>query len=722
MIKKIISVLLVVSLLIIPLAVPSYAAGDDEVTLEQIKSAMDKIAASTEKIQELTAAKDVSSAFKDFMQVAGYAGTALSVINGSITFMKLIGVIEDPIKGGVENILEQMTTVNEKLSEMDTKLDKLSDAMTTMQATAEFYNRGDKAQHMRTAWNTFQHNYMVDGLDPLIAEYQGALTDNITAWYANLSPSDRNNGKVDNTQLTVIYAPDSEGNDQALMFSSNGIPSQYNTGYRYVTLKSDVFPASLTYNADTYREDLVTALANNIKSALNGNNYSYFESNDFPMFTSDGKSQITDTAINAVAADAVNLLFYRLGCIAVNKTAAFPIKVDNAFKNYCTFLFATDDGIDAILKSFYLTHSFEFETKDAMNDFLNRIMLKTGTYGAFVTSVLGMSDTTTSSVKVACMKRYCDAVENLQSAILKCITGNNKYSYITNSELRYTDITFDVSATVNTEHIYNDKENYKSYQCTKITPKISNVENVKYSHIGDVNTLLLAYTLQNNGINEVHTYLNKNVTKYYVKDYGNIVASIGSEQDMPLDGKVSMRCFNIIGNDFENVKEYSLTSDQSKYPDDAKPKYIYNNKKICGSVYNTQTKAITSNSVLQAVAVYGQTHWNWFFDEAAIFCGPADYSHLNTYMSSSHDKFDYTDTVHAEAKYNTVVSIPLTQKLYSDGLYNPLSSYTTLLEELNKPKPESSPDTGNSALPYAVTAVTVLSILVLYYERKKRYI
>lgn len=685
--KKFVALLLIITNLFMLSCVPASASGNNvgagEVTAEQIEKAMEHITEAVKKIDELKdaagSAESIASTFSEFMKVAGYVGTTLSVVNGSITFLKLIGIMDDPVKEGVNSILDQLRTVNDKMSEMDTKLDTMASAMTTMQASAEFNNRGIKAQAMCSAWNTFEYNYMENGLDPLMAQYNGMLINGIKSWCENATENARKAGGVDNSRVMILYLKDADGQERPYFFDGNEIPAQYAAEGRYVILEKACLPDSFSFNINDYQKKLAEDIAARIKNALNTDNYDAFSSKGFEMLTPEGKALINDVDIQKLAADAVEVLSYRIGCVEVNRDATFAITVNDRFANYCAHLFAAGEGVDAMLKSFYLTHAFEFEVKADLADFINRMILKTGTYGTFVTNVLGMSDATLDNTKLAAMARFVDAVDTLNETLDGCVTGNDKYSYITGTELRYTDLDVTVRTTVNTEHIYNDKINYLGYVDGVIKTKVNYVTPGGYDQLGDVNTLVLLYTLQNNGVNDIHNYLNKNATRYYVRDHGKLVSSFGREQTMALDGGISMKVKNITGNDFDSINTYALTGDKSKYPDDAKPTYIYNNKKLCGTVIDAKTGSVTSNSALMATAVYGQTHWYWFFDEAAVFIGPAGNENISVYTSQSHGKFDYADEVSAEGSYNTIVSIPIDEKLSTVGAgYDPLASFAEL--------------------------------------------
>ncbi len=666
----------------------------DPVTSADIERVMKSIAEATGKIDELKdefeSGQQIASAFSEFMKVAGYAGTALGVINGSVTFLKLIGVMEDPIKGGIANILDEIKVIDEKMAEMDSKLDNISTAMTTMQASSEFNNRGLKAMNLRSSWTGFQYNYMESGMDQLMNQYNGMLLNGIKAWWRNESESARKAGGMDNTQIILIYLKDKDGEEQPYSFAGEGIPDDIPEDAPYVILKADCIPDTLdSFNVNNYQKTLADAIKTRILAALDAENYDAFESRNMPMFTPEGKDQIDEDEIAKIAADAVNVLLYRIGCAEVNRDAAFAIAVDSHFTNYCSHLMAAGEGIDAMLNSFYLTHAFEYEVSKDLQDFLNRMILKTGTYGAFVTNVLGMSDTTTDSAKLLAMKRFCDTEDRLNEALKNCVTGNGRYSYLTNTELRYAELSISNGVSASTEHIYTDKEVYDGFKTTGFKFMVRGLTPSDYTQLGDVNSMLLFYTLKNNGVTNLHKYLSENNTGTYgVTDYENIVTSWGKAQTLPLDGSVKLNAYNILGNDYSGISTTTLKPEKKDYPDNASPDYIVHREKVCGTVYDTASGNLTSNKVLLATALYGQSHWYWFKDEAALFAGPADYrynySEVETYIR---DRFYYTEEMIAVSDFNTIVSLVPKASLTEAEGYDPLASLAELNKELEEDWP-----------------------------------
>ena len=693
MIKKMLAVLLSVVLLMTTAPVRSHAfeleAGTD-VTVEDLQKTMEEIAQAAEKIKELTGTEQVASIFRNFMSVAGTVGTIMTAINGTNNFLKLIGVIDDPVAGGIDNILDQMKAVNTKLGEIDSKLNALATDMTKMAASQEFNNRGMKALSMDEAWRDFEYRYMESAMDAYMTEYNGMLINGLKSWCSSDEAGRKKSG-IDNTCIRLSYLPDADGNELPVFSTANKLPAEYT---RTVTLGKEclTLPDSFSFNINNFSDDLTDVIAENITELLNADDYTAFESVSFPMFTPEGKSEISDDKIREAAKDAVSVLIYRIGAAEVNADAAYVLAVSDWFANYCKHLLSANDGIDAMLKTFYLTHAFEFEVKEELPDFMNRIILKTGTYGTFITTLLGMSNDVTDTAKLENADILCKTIGALTDAREHALTGNDCYSYITNREVRYSECCAHTEAVINTKRVYNDTETYQSYKAVTGFNVYNKPAGGTYALLDKVSALVLAYTVENNTSESLHDYLNKNAavitaasrgSMVDITDYGLLLLEQEGPSDLALDKSVLLDVFNVIGNDFSGKKTYRLPASESEYPDDADPDYINYHKKIAGSYMDTASGKITSNTALIASAVYGQNHPYWFHDEAALFAGPSGEQNFYTkYSAVQTDKFLYEDDLIAQNRFNCLLMIPV-ESLAADGSYDPLASLAELNRELN---------------------------------------
>lgn len=679
------------------LAVPALAI--DNITLDEMDELMGVVADAAEDVPELgESAGSLADSFRSFMNVAGTVGSVLTLINGSVTFLKLIGIMKDPAAENTAKILEQIGVMNEKLDKMDAKLDDLAQQMKEMQATMELNNRGIKAYNMRLAWSDFSQDYVEDGMEKLMTQYDAMLATGLGKWCRNESTDARRYNGVDNTEIVILYGDDGKGG-YAPMYSDcapDAIPSDCP---RYAVLKADCLPASFGYDADHFHDALAADIAARIRTALDGENYDAFDSLDIPFLTPEGKEDITDGAIAALAEDAVNALVYRVAAAEVNASADFAYEVDRQFTNYCSHLLASEQGIDAMFKSFYLTHSFEFEVKQDLKDFCNRMILKTGTYGLFVLNVLGMSHYATSDKKQAAASRFYDTGMALEKAKTSAFTGWDDFCYITNSRMSFTPVALRSDGTLKIYHS-GEVTAYRGFSAGKIGSEIEDFFAEDGSFIGDEKALVLYYTLNTSGYEgRLYDYLRLRISRCVSDDLGPVVTSLNGESTLPLDdGKVRLQSRRAIGRYFNDSSRYALNA----LPEDAESKYILCRKQLTGSTLDLDSGKLAVNTPLHAMALYGENHWYWFTDEAAGLGGVAGRDGFNSAIRLDKQGYNHTYTYSSESRYNALVTIPVTRLTALDA-YDPLASYAELwdeLEEENKgfvepPKPIDVPRIGS---------------------------
>lgn len=694
--KKILSLLLILSMLF-ALTVPTLAI--DNITLDEMDELMGVVADAAEEIPELgESAGSLADSFRSFLDVAGRVGSVLTLINGSVTFLRLIGVMKDPAQENAAKILEQLGTINEKINAMDLKLDNLAQMMKEMQATMELNNRGMKAYNMRLAWSAFSQDYIENGMEKLMTQYDAMLATGLGKWCRNEGAGARSYNGVDNTQIVILYGDDGKGG-YAPVYSDcapDAVPSDCP---RYAVLKADCLPATFSYDADRFHDALAADIAARIATALQEENYDAFDSRDISFLTPEGKEDITDDAIAALAEDAVNALVYRVGAAEVNASADFAYEVDRQFTNYCTHLLSAEQGIDAMFKSFYLTHSFEFEVKQDITDFCNRMILKTGTYGLFVLNVLGMSHYATSDKKQAAADRFYETGMALENAKKSAFTGSDDFCYITNSRMSFTPVTLRSNGTLKIYHS-GEVTAYRGFSAGKITSEIADFYAEDGSFIGDEKALVLYYTLKTNGYEgRLYDYLRLRISRFVSDDLGPIVTSLNGESTLPIDdGKLRLQSRRAIGRYFNDSSSYTL----GKLPEDAESEYIRSRRQYTGSTLDLDSGKLSVNAPLHAMALYGENHWWWFTDEAAGLGGVAGREGFTSAISLSKQGYNHTYNYSSESTYNALVTVPVQKLSAADG-YDPLASYAELWDELEEeakafvdpPKPVDVPRVGS---------------------------
>lgn len=269
------------------------------------------------------------------------ASSYIAAINGGVAFLKLIGVVKDGNSAMLSSIMEQMTIIGEQISDMDRKLDNLTEEMSKLQASVEFNARIENAFLLEASWKDFEYRYMEDGLDNLMTQYSSKMRTGLQLWCRNEGQARIVDG-MDNTSLVLAY--DNSKNGYKLIYTrDNGRPELAGEDARILVLDSDILPQKLSWNVNTYRESIKTAIVENIKDKIAADGLSSFSFENFPVFeTGDG---LTDELLYELAEDAVNLLTYRVTSAQVNADSVFSLQVVRQFTNYCTHLMSEKNGL-----------------------------------------------------------------------------------------------------------------------------------------------------------------------------------------------------------------------------------------------------------------------------------------------------------------------------------------------------------------------------------------
>lgn len=704
MMKKAVSLILI---LILSFAMAAPAFGEDleqtPATDKDIQSSVEALAAAVKELNDIFSeeqSKGVIDIFMDFANTLRSAGTYVAAINSGVTFLKLLGVIKDGNAEMLSSIMEQMTIIGEEITDMDRKLDQLTEEMSKMQASAEFNARTEKAVLYENNWRDFGYRYMETGLDDLITQYNSKMLTGLQSWCKN-DGQDRIVYDIDNICLVLAYDKSENGYD--LIYSKdNGRPELAGKDARILVLGSDTLPQKLSWNVNTYRESIRTAIVKNIKEKIAAEGLSSFSTENFPAFeTGDG---LTDELLSELAEDAVNLLTYRVTAAQINLDPAFSLQIVRRFSNYCTHLMSENDGMDAIAKAMFLTHTFEYQIADDYSELFNQMAVRTGVYGSFVLNVLGMSDYVTDAEKSAALASYCHTLIGIDRKKTEGLTGSGNYCYLTNKKLCFGTISFSDSA----ELVSNHRGMNTSYESckmgdsvTRIRYGLSSKSAAENNLIGDTDALLLRYYLSSNGITADFKFYNEKLGQGAAKDYGSTVVSLVGSQSLPLNDSTPLAVANAVGSYFQGKTSVKLSS----LPSDASSEYIASRRMMKGSLMETASGSVSANRTLSALAIYGESHWYWETDEAAFLGGPADSGSMTSSCTKDRTgaKFPstevYTFRYNQTVSYNCLINEAMPVRLSASDDPTVLSSYADLCREIRENTKDESGENGSPDVP-----------------------
>lgn len=671
--------LLLVLALVLGLGFPAAAADSlGAVSAKDMESAVKVITDAVSRMKDTfpdDEAASVTDIFNSFMTAVRTGGSLLSAVNGSVNFLKLIGVIEDGNAKALANITAQLQAIDETLTGMDKKLTDISTRMSELKASSEFNARTAQAIALRGSWNDFRYYYEENGMDALMTKYDSMRLNAMKSWCQN--PDSRGA----DSRITLLYTLGEKGYE--LSYSpADGVPADFPADGRYLILSGDFLPDAVSWNVNTYQDSIRETVAEKITKAVETGDFAAFESKNFPEFT--GEAELSDKFIDSVAKDAVSTLVSHVAAAKINEDAEFPLQVRRQYLNYCSHLLAPDEGIDAVLKTYYLTHAFEFQISDDVTAFLDDMGVKAGAYGAFAMHILGMSDFSTDTEKTDVANAFCRSLNGIGDAGANALTGYGSYCYLTHSKLYFAEVHFSNHGTMDTrEDQAVTTYNSCSAEATKIEffgRWFDGPEPTSAELIGDDNALLLLYTLQSGGVTMDYNFLRQNLCDWNLRDYDTIVTSFRSETALPLDSTEPLRAKNVLGDYFAGNSTYNL----KKLPSDAESKYLCNRKMIAGSLLDPASGKLESDRVLSGFAIYGESHALWFDDEAAFLganIGQKSFTQSLTRTQQANQyrfRYEYDQSV----SYNCLVRRSIPAKLTDSGRYDPLAGYQALSEQL----------------------------------------
>lgn len=677
-----IMVLVLCSSLLIGIPIKSYAAETKtNVSVDDMKKSMEKVVKSIDEMKEMMTpeqADNLEKIFSGFFNTAtDIGGSAINVIDGATTFLKLIGVMKDANMQALADISEQLKLISDKLEIMDKKLDEIIGQMTAMHAEGEFNNRTGRAIDMNRYWVDFETEYMENQMDSLMREYEASIRDLAKSWIEDRSDDARHTMDYEpvTNKVVLLYRHDSGLIEHTLKNNIDPVHSrsQVEKADPY-TLYADEFNPSLDsfmilddsflphegdilWDVNTYRTDLKDYFKESIKTIKDDDTANYELLNIDPMSWSDDD-------IEEYANDAADAIMYRINYYAVNKSADFSSRVKQQYVNFCNHMVAPQEGMKALLQEFYLSHAFEYEVSDDIKAVCNQMILKTGVYSMFTMNVLGASVYTTDGEKQEAADAMCNSIDKLEDLLNNGITGHGNYCYVTNTLIDYGEYGLTSSVDVNYRvrgHVseYQSCGNGKIDSYFEYDDKNSGNEPVL---IGDSNALVIAYHLASNGNTFDQEYMEKNLSKQPIERRSGVVTALKGVENLPLDASCKMKANNVIGNWFSNNPVVTLNN----LPSGCTSGYINYKRGVNGSIYTGGLSVPTANKRLIGTAVYGETHWYWEKDESAIMGGPYDDPsftqnippRVRTDISFWGDEY-YRQSYSNSVKYNCLIQVPL---------------------------------------------------------------
>lgn len=588
-------------------------------------------------------------------------GGVTSIAGGVLGILQMTGIIRDSTTAALSEILDEIHNMQDKLNEMDNKLDRINKQLVDIAVVQEEKDRSNNADKMLDYWNNFNSKYC-EPMDQLMEVYQGKINEGIKAWWQQKS----------HDGVYAIYT--TIDNEAALTYSnaafSSGMPAKADNGEAVAPAYSIGVPArympdtaSIKFGIDTYRDDFEKAMAASIIKAADANRLIADKNGPFANWRSLSSTQKQELA-TSYAKDILNTQIYRIACDVMSENDSWVIEVTGAYKNYCSNVLNKNTGVNAMLNAMYLTHAFEGEIKEEIEEFCDAMVAQTGVYGQFALTCACQDNMQSASKREAVQKQYANTILKLADRKKQALTGHPNYCYITGTLLEYKGVT----ARSNVAVTYKSGA-YKGYTSNNWSIELPHILNSIYSQV-----LFHQYQTLDQGNTSFTSYLNSYGVKLPSASWsGEIMTNYGGPQVFSLSEGVRMQAIEILGEYFSTAGHYNIDVGTGGK---VEQKYYHIHDKVTYDAFDMRTGALSLDKIAGARAFYGESHWYWETDEAHFF--------FTDNMETSYTHGETSGVNYINCKTSIPLSVlaltPCTDRNGGGGADDPISEYESITE------------------------------------------
>ena len=425
-----------------------------------------------------TAAQTVST-FAQIMTGVGYISTAFTLFNGVVTFLRTMGVIEDPTQTKLDNILKVVNEIQDEVRKINEKVTKIQNTLETEFPQLHFEISKVLANQYKSNWSNFLSVEYKDMTD-LFDAYQSLVNTSAMEWAKTWSTNSK-------TDLRCLYNRQGDllcsGNNYDFESRENyylasglkSIPKNSDDGTSTTNFNSAVnfgivLPAEYLsldaseLNIDTYVETVRKTVLAGVKKALKDNKIDI----DFDRLTSWTKNNITseDDIAAKITDDLINSMFYsissKISNSAYDKVNNFANKAISTYNAFCSAVNGStgrNSAVEDIMQNLTLTYPFEGDVKDFALEFYTMVGMAVIQYGSFVSTLASMNPNITSDKKKKLAGTILDTVNKNNAIYDGFLTGNDNYCYPLKGVLSYVDVS--AQSIVKSINVYNPDNSYQ---------------------------------------------------------------------------------------------------------------------------------------------------------------------------------------------------------------------------------------------------------------------
>ncbi len=639
----------------------------------------------------------------------GRVGMTFTLINGSITFMRTIGLIEDPTQTALMSIQSTVDNIKSKVQEVNKRTVDLQSTVSKQFAEMKLEFNNEEFTSYQLLWTTFYNDVVYP-----MQQYENSYSGNVTSLFIDYAEEWQSN---DIMGLRSLYNADG-----AQIYSSNNIketgtalpvqPTQSNdeTPVEYaITLPGNYIHKGINstvfINADNYMKILKSSIENGVfEAAENGDLTAY--SGFYDKWNTLNNSQKTELSKN-IAADLIDALAFEISYEAAN-TGNFASDVQSKFNQYCNYIRQNDNLISPFvgqLKMLALTHGFEGQIKDDAAYLYTYFCNQTIDFGTFASMIMSLAQNKTAQDRENTKNIWWLSQKAVYNDLNSFITGSSNYCYLINKTIEYRDV--ELKSDMTTQVGYQLAENeygelssfekrwvttyYETYSSTdwEIIDRSKQYSSdrteysnqvkqysreLKNSMISSDEAMLIfcMYKSELSGGNFSGSFtdylVDNNVavkgsydsTQWHESFNTDMITSLSQPEEFSLSDGEYMN--NVSSNPYCDYFGYvSSMNVNTGNKSDIENQYFHIHDRIKGDVFNLSTGNVAKNITVAARAFYGENHLLWSMDEYAFFANADNIEIKDEKLGVGIHKSDYSDhkltaTVH---KYvSAIVSVP----------------------------------------------------------------
>ena len=608
------------------------------------------------------AVKDDEDAPETFAQTAAkwfdygltgvtYLSSVVNLVNSVVSILQMCGVIksETEILGEkIKYISESLQSVELTVDEIDRKTDAILNTLSNQFADIDLKLINQDYNHYKDdAWGRFY----TDALLPMQAlqtqygdDINWLLVSYAEQWQNGTGKTDLRSlfGKNEEGELIQLYSGKNIGDagkalPQAPAKSIDSLNVEYS-----VTLPAAYISRNIDKNITLNSKNCLDAVAQAVKkgvyeAAENGelSAYSGFDA-EWRSLNEEAKQKKAEE----YAAYLTDALFFACSYTEANEKN-FASDVKTAYQTFTKWLSGSDSLTSPLVAQFKmlsLTHAFEYEVIDQVNEIGYSLCTMNMNFFNFAQTVLSMSKAYGEKANKDVSTMYETADKAMTNDYLSFVTGNPNFCYMTECVLEYKPVTVESTLTFiydepdNQEYVgqvvnYDGHESHGSWRVFE-KGKSNESDTVKNQSQSDLlgktittkEARLIYAMYKSNGANgSFGDYLVKNkvaaeadgVTKNIITSINNIGLDLGMDTDLICHWAVNVAEYG--HHDYANGKVYAVPGGVKGRLDDNDNYHVKD--KAIGGVFNTSTGKSDENGTIASRAFYGDRQKIYAFSD-----------------------------------------------------------------------------------------------------------